>query len=629
MSKLNIACLLSPMADTEGPMEITDGKVITGAKKIMGKYGEVGLEATITFAEEHPDSIHTDILTIGKEKEVTSLQQTAIAMIQPGKHPGSLGVHALNLEDIDSMDAFAVADLLAAMIGNLENKPDLVFVGRESWDYSHGIVGPALAQILGLPYYSGVNEIKLNEDMQSVSATFIEGNDKLNYQIGLPAVFGTTDWLNGKDSARFTSLKGVMMAKKFARNAVDPTSLSQAESASRTRVTAVEGVKSERKNRVIAEGEGPEKAKQAVEILIREDKALVVDAKTDDGGAADAGSITWGAADAASLGLDGDVVVLADHDGAAVRLSTHQVLSQARKIADATGKKVSLLLLAEGADALGPGCAGFGADRVIAVESEVFKHPSVENCAHYLRGLFATAPAYFFTVAHDLGRDLAAYMASHLKGGLLQDVVAVEAGADGLLSGKRIVSNARFQTTESILTAGDCQTVSVRATAFDPVPDERETQYLKVGLQLDGAMNAELKEVVAGEKIQGVPLNEAKVIVSGGRGMKAAENFSRLEQLASLIGGTLGASRAVTDLGWVPHNLQIGQTGTTVAPNLYIAVGISGAIQHLTGMLGSKYIVAINSDADAPIHKHADLSIVDKWENVLEPLIQEIKAVLA
>lgn len=629
MSKLNIACLLSPMADTEGPMDITDSKVITGSKKIMGKYGEVGLEATITFAEQHPDSIHTDILTIGKQKEVTTLQQNAIAMIQPGKLPGSLGVHALNLEEIDSKDAFAVASLLAGMVGKLENKPDLIFVGRESWDYSHGIVGPALAQILGLPYYSGVNEIQLNDDMKSVSATFIEGNDKLVYQIGLAAVFGTTDWLNGKDSARFTSLKGVMMARKFTRNIVDPSSLNPDEAKNRTEISAVEGVKSERRNRVIAEGEGPDKAKRAVDILVNQDKALIVNAKTDDTIASGAGGISWDPMDPASLGFEGDVVVLADHDRGSIRLSTHQVLSQAREIADATGKRVSLLLLAESADTLGPGCAGFGADRVIAVEAEAFRHPNVEICSRYLQTLFATPPAYFFTVAHDLGRDLGAYMASQMKGGLLQDVVALEAGAGGLLSGKRIVANARFLTTESILVPGGCQTVSVRPTAFDPVPRDGETTYFKVAMSVDGAMHARLKDVVAGEKIKGVPLNEAKVIVSGGRGMKAADNFGRLDQLADLIGATVGASRAVTDLGWVPHNLQIGQTGTTVAPNLYIAVGISGAIQHLTGMLGSKYIVAINSDADAPIHKHADLSIVDRWENVLEPLIEEIKGVLA
>jgi len=106
--------------------------------------------------------------------------------------------------------------------------------------------------------------------------------------------------------------------------------------------------------------------------------------------------------------------------------------------------------------------------------------------------------------------------------------------------------------------------------------------------------------------------------------MKGPENFTHLEKLAGLLGGTVGASRAVTDLDWVPHNLQIGQTGTTVAPDVYFACGISGAIQHLTGMVGSKYIVAINPDGDAPIHKHADLSIIDKWENIIPTLIEVV-----
>ncbi len=623
MSKLNIACLLSPMADTEGPMEIVDGKVLTGPKKIMGKYGEVGLEATITFGEENPDTIHTDILSVGKTKEIQSLQQSAIAMFQPKKHPGTLGVHALNMEDIDEKDAFEVADILTAMIQKLENKPDMIFAGRESWDYSHGIVGPSVAQKLGLPYYSGVTEIKPAGD-GVVSCVTIEGNDKIEFDVALPAVFGTTDWLNGKDSARFTSLKGVMMAKKFSRTTVDAGSLDLSGAASRTAISNIDPVKSERKNRKVEGDDGAVMAKEAVDILVNQDKALAASGGSDDSGSADSGAISWD--DASGLSFDGDVVVVGDHDGKSVRKSTHQALSQARKIADANGKQVTLLLLAKSADSLGGSAGGFGADRVVALEADAFSHPTVELYANCLKGLFSTAPAFLVCVAIELGRDLAAYMASGFGGGLLQDVVSLNADG-GQLSGSRIVSNDRFVTQESITVTGQCQTVSVRATAFDPVPSDRAVSYFK-GAAGDLSSKATIKKVQAGEETKGVPLNEAKVIVSGGRGMKAAENFSHLHALGNLMNGAVGASRAVTDLEWVAHNLQIGQTGNTVAPDIYFAVGISGAIQHLTGMLGSKYIVAINPDADAPIHKHADLSIIAKWEDVLAPLTQEIKSAL-
>lgn len=618
MSKLNIACLLSPMANTEGPMEIVSGNILTGAKKIMGKYGEVGLEATITYGEQHPNLIHTDILSIGKGKEVTTLQQQAIATLQPGNHPGTLGVHALELEDVDSRDAFNIASLLVGMIQRLENKPDLILVGRESFDYGHGVVGPAVAEKLGYLYVSGVNEIALNEDMRSVKATFIHGNDKLTYQIPLPAVFGTTDWLNGKDGARFTSLKGVMMAKKFSRDIVSMDTAAE----SSTAIDRIEVVTSERRNRKLQGDDGAALAREAFDILVNQDKALALGGTADHSGQGAAAAVAWSDADASGLGLEGDVVVVADHDGSAVRLSTHQVLSQARKVADAAGLQVSLLLLAENADSLAAGSAGFGADRVIAVEQSVFKHPTLEACAGCLKALLPSGPAVLFTVANDLGRDLAATMACAWNGGLLQDVIALDASGDRL-AGSRIVANARFTTHERITAAGS-QVVSVRATAFDPVPSDRAVSFIKAGGLAPVPTKAVLEEVTAGEKSKGIPLNEAKIIVSGGRGMKGPENFAQLEKLAGLLGGTVGASRAVTDLDWVPHNLQIGQTGTTVAPDVYFACGISGAIQHLTGMVGSKYIVAINPDGDAPIHKHADLSIIDKWENIIPTLIEVV-----
>ena len=624
MSNLNIACLLSPMADTEGPMDIENGTVLTGAKKIMGKYGEVGLEATITFGENHPNQVHTDILSIGKTKEVTSIQQTAIAMFQPAKHPGTLGVHALNLENVDDYDGFAIAEMLAAMINQFENKPDMIFAGRESWDYAHGIVGPALAQKLGYPFYSGVNEIAINDDLKSVKATFIEGNDKVVFDISLPAVFGTTDWLNGKDSARFTSLKGVMMAKKFKRTVVEDLA-PDPHSANRTKISTIDPVKSERKNRRLEDGEGADKAKQAIDILVSQDKALTLNTSADSGDSAHGSQATdWQAQDISALDLSDDVLVIADHDGNQVRQSTLKTLGLARKIANANSKSVSLLTFSESCNNLGSSAAGYGADRVVAITNSQFKYPTVETLTRALEGI-APNPTTVFTVANDLGRDLAAFLAAKYDGGLLQDIVGLE--TEGTMQGTRIVSNARFQTKEEILPNAKAHFISVRAAAFDPAPEERATNFTSVAIN-DLSSSAKLVDVVRGAEIKGIPLNEAKIIFSGGRGMKGPDNFQILDDLANQLRGAVGASRAVTDLEWVPHNLQIGQTGTTVAPDVYFAVGISGAIQHLTGMLGSKYIVAINHDGDAPIHKHADLSIIDKWENVLPSFVQEIKSMI-
>ncbi|MCB1051477.1 MAG: hypothetical protein H6510_10795 [Acidobacteria bacterium] len=621
MSQVKIACLLAPMIDTEGPMNV-NGTALDGAKRIMGKFGEIGLETAITFGSDHPNAIHTDILSIGSEKQVTALQQTAIAMFQPGTHPGSLDVYALNNEQIESADAFAVAGMLLGMIEKLPHRPDMIFVGRESWDYGHGLVGPFLAEKLGMPYFSGVHELKFHDDFKKVTATFLAGSDKVVYDIALPAIFGTTDSLNGKDSARFTSLKGVMMAKKFQRKTIELADLGS-DPNNRTAITQIEPVKSDRKKRRIEDGEGQQKVDQAINFLVREDKALVAGDGGADGSNASGGGIQFASADPSALGLANDVVLIGDHDGKQIRLSTFQALRAAKQVGASMGKKTSLVIFAKDAKAVAQNAAQCGADQLVVVSGDLFERSSLTAYRHGLDKLMAgSKPAVLLTVATPFGRDLAALLAAHFDGALLQEVISLNA-TDGKLSGKRIISNARF-VAEQKITHDGTQVASIRATAFDPADAAPLGAAAEVSLSDSIAMAAVVKEFVQGVETKGIPLNEAKIVVSGGRGMKGPENFAFLDKLASLLGGAVGASRAVTDLGWVPHNLQIGQTGMTVAPDIYFAIGISGAIQHLTGMLDSKYIVAINPDPEAPIHQYADLSIIDKWQNVMEPLTEAI-----
>ncbi len=627
MSKVNIACLIAPMIDTEGPMNV-NGQVLDGSKRIIGKYGEIGLETAITLGSEHPNDVHLDILSVGQEKAVTAIQQNAIAMIQPAAHPGTLGVHALNIDEIENQDPFSIVDILVAMIEKLEKRPDLIFAGRESSDYAHGVVGPALAQRLGMPYYSGVNELSFNEGYGSVTASFQQGNDKIVYDIALPAIFGTTDWLNGKDSARFTSLKGVMMAKRFSRQQMSLADLGIELPITRTEVLQIEPVKSNRKNHRVDEGEPADKIARTMTWLIDEDKALAVEGKSDRSGDSQATAVNWSSEDTASLALADDVLVIADHDGQHLRKSSLQLASAMANVATSLGKKLTLIILGQSVEAVGSDASSHSFDRIVAMENESFAKPSLSAYAHGLKQLLADkVPSVIAVVASDFGRDLAAHLASQYAGAVLQDAVGLEV-ENGRLVASRVVANARFAMKEAVKAGTTTQITSVRATAFDPISASGTPTCIKVSMTDSPSMSAVVKEFIAGVESKGIPLNEARIVVSGGRGMKGAENFKHLDELAEILGGAVGASRAVTDLGWVPHNLQIGQTGTTVAPDIYIAIGISGAIQHLTGMLDSKYIVAINSDAEAPIHQHADISIVDRWENVMADLIAAFRNAL-
>jgi len=624
MSKLRIACLLAPMVDTEGPMDLINGNVLNGPKKIMGKYGEVGLETAITFAEQNKDAIHIDILSIGTSKELKALQQNAIAMIQPMKLPGTLGVHALEVDHLNDQDAFAVGDLLYGMVEKLEQKPDILLVGKDSNDYCHGIVGSYLASKLNIPYYSGISELVLDEGYESVTATFIEPEGKLINQIGLPVAFGTTDMLNGKDSARFTSLKGVMMAKKFKRNILELADLG-VEATNRTVIMSTEEVKKDRKNQRVTEGEGPEKVSEAMNILVNVDKALER-GNSGGGSSTETSSVAW--TESTDVDLSDDIVLIADHDGSRVRLSTSQALAPIKKLASDLGKNITVLVCGASLDKLGTSASALDVNRVVGLESQVFKHANGHLAGNAILGLFGeNKPAFIFFVANDLGHDTAIFLASHLGSPFIPGLSSIELDG-GKVKGTRVMANARYISVEASLVDNAPQIASFRPTAFDPCPPGKVVDMVKMASVHLPETKTSIVEFLAGVAASGIPLGEAKVVIAGGRGMKSIENIKYLEELASLLGGAVGGSRAVTDLNWLPHTLQIGQTGETVAPDIYIAIGISGAIQHLTGMNDSKYIVAINSDDEAPIHQHSDLSIIDKWENVLPSFIEAVRETL-
>jgi electron transfer flavoprotein alpha subunit len=620
MSELRIACLLAPMINTEGPMEIIEGTYLNAAKREIGKYGEIGLEAAITFGESFGSRVHLDLISVGPANDLKSLQQTAIAMIQPAKFPASLNVHAIETDYLNHLDAYVVADLVAALMETWTEKPTLVFVGKDSSDYAHGIVGPYLAQKLGISFFADVQEIQPTEDLKSVEATFVQGAGKLMTTIALPAIFGTTDWLNGKDTARFTSLKGVMMAKKFDRTQVPATTLVP-QWTKRIESLAAEEIKKDRRNQKIKEGEGPDKVTQAMNILVQKDKAL----STDGGGTTQAEAVQGTASFEASTSIDfrDDFLLVVDHDGQKIRQTTLQALEAILPLAQETGKAVTALLFCDQAAALASSAAKLNVHRVVAISSPQLGMPTQNSLSSAFISLMGSqVPPMTFFVESDLATSVGAFLSGHFDGTYLPGLSSVSID-QGQLVGERVVANARFKTREKMIGKGP-GFASIRPTAFDPAGEGNGAALYSINLgDLNMAMT--VKEFIAGAQSKGIPLNEAKIIVAGGRGMKSAENFKYLYELAEILGGAVGASRAVTDLEWVPHTLQIGQTGETVAPDIYIAVGISGAIQHLTGMNDSKYVFAINPDEDAPIHQNADLSIVDKWENTLPALIEAMK----
>jgi electron transfer flavoprotein alpha subunit len=306
-----------------------------------------------------------------------------------------------------------------------------------------------------------------------------------------------------------------------------------------------------------------------------------------------------------------------------------EVVTAARRVADASGSEVHAVLLgASGVAAAASELGRYGADKVFVGESGAFAHYSPEGfttvIANFIREHGCEVAIF---PASALGKDLAPRVAARLGVDYLSDATALEVEGGSLM-----VTRPRFagKVFARAAASGKPAVVSVRPNVFQAAEAARAGEVQTLSVDLDGAdFGAVVKEIraAAGEKLD---VGEAPVVISGGRGLQSPDNFKLLEDLAAAFGGraAVGASRAVVDAGWRPHGDQVGQTGKTVAPTLYIAVGISGAIQHLAGMRTSRFIVAINKDPEAPIFKVADYGIVGDLFQILPRMTEEVKKLL-
>ena len=321
------------------------------------------------------------------------------------------------------------------------------------------------------------------------------------------------------------------------------------------------------------------------------------------------------------------VLVFVERREGQVKRPALQALTAARRRLP-PGASLDALVLGPGAaDAAGE-LARHGADRVYHVAEPELEHYAPEAYAACLAAAARAAGAAVVLLAGTvLGRDLAARTAARLATACAGDLVEIEIGADGTLRGRRPVYSGKAFARVAIPRARPAF-ATLRPNGFAAEPAERPGRGESVALDrpYDPA-RVRLRTVEirrAGE--QEVDVAEASIIVSGGRGLKGPEHFSLVRDLARALGGAVGASRAVVDAGWIPHAHQVGQTGKVVSPTLYVACGISGAVQHLAGMSSSKVIVAINKDPEAPIFKIADYGIVGDVFEVLPALTRAVEA---
>ena len=315
-----------------------------------------------------------------------------------------------------------------------------------------------------------------------------------------------------------------------------------------------------------------------------------------------------------------EVLVLAEHtaDGE-VKKVTVELLTAARRLGSP-----SVVWTGPGADAARDRLAEFGADRCTWRTPPTSPITRWRRPAELLAQLVAaTSPVAVLVAGTTEGKEIAGRLAVKTNSGVLTDAVNVTAGEDGAPVAEQPNFGGAI-TVHSRVTKGT-PVIAVRPNAVSAEPAPAAAQIVPVTFAAsDAAKTAKVTERAVADKGERPDLTEAQIVVSGGRGTGSADGFKIIEELADALGAAVGASRAVTDAGWYPHQFQVGQTGKTVSPQLYMAVGISGAIQHRAGMQTSKTIIAINKDPEAPIFDIADLGIVGDLFTVVPQLLDEV-----
>jgi len=318
------------------------------------------------------------------------------------------------------------------------------------------------------------------------------------------------------------------------------------------------------------------------------------------------------------------VMVFIDEREGKVKKPSLEALSAARKLADQLQEQVTAVRIGDGEAT--ENLAHFGADAIMCVQHELLQTYSTEGyCAAVVEAAKKVDPRLILSSASAMGRDLMPRVAARLDAGVAQDCIEAGISADGLLECVRPIFAGKAYSKVKVLTTPAIATLRPNVFQVGETDVSRNAETSTFSPEINSEkIRATVKEVQASSG-QTVELTEANIIVSGGRGMKGPENFPIVQELADAFVGAMGASRAAVDAGWIDHQHQVGQTGKTVSPSLYVACGISGAIQHLAGMSSSKYIVAINKDPEAPIFNIADYGIVGDLFEIVPALTKALK----
>jgi electron transfer flavoprotein alpha subunit len=325
----------------------------------------------------------------------------------------------------------------------------------------------------------------------------------------------------------------------------------------------------------------------------------------------------------------GEVLVLGESLQGHLTLITGEIIAAGRQLADDLGIGVACGLIGDGLEGAARAAVILGADRAYVVDNPLLASFQPELYLEALTELCRAIPPRVLLMARTpIGRDVAPRLAARLKVPLVQDCleVKIDTSTKQLLATRPVYGGNAMAT---VLCTQYPQFATVRPKVYNPLPAQegRQGEVIPIQIELDLTMGKTKVVSTVHEEIEGVKLEEARIVVAGGRGLGGPEGFRPLQELATALGAGIGASRAAVDSGWVPYSWQIGLTGKTITPDVYITVGISGASQHIAGCSGAKCIVAINKDRDANIFRYARYGIVGDWQKLLGTIIEAAQTI--
>lgn len=322
------------------------------------------------------------------------------------------------------------------------------------------------------------------------------------------------------------------------------------------------------------------------------------------------------------------ILIFAEQRDGILPKITLELVSEGRRLADKSGSEVGAVLIGSGVEGLADTLAGYGADKIYLLDDPSLAHYNTDVYSQIFSGIVKEkSPGIVLLGSTTSGRDLGARLSAKIGAGLASDCIKLELNNEGRLILTRPIYTGKVLTRVTLTEKIQIATVRPNTLPLGTLDTSRKAQVEKRSLSLTEPVKVKVLEVKKGEK-QELDVAEADIVVSGGRGLGKKEGFNVVEELVSVLNAAMGASRAAVDSDWIEQSHQVGQTGKVIAPKLYIACGISGAIQHLVGMSAAKCIVAINKDSEANIFQVADYGIVGDVYQVVPALAQELKKML-